>query len=191
MTRFWRADVLVEPHVVFGPGVSVGDGCVIHAFSHLEGADSGEQVSRSAPMPACVRARGWRPRRKVGNFVEIKKAEIGEGAKVNHLTYIGDAEIGPRANIGAGVITCNYDGFLKYRTRIGADAFIGSNSALVAPVEIGDRRLCRLGLGGDQRCRGGRVGSRARPAGRNRRLGGGFPQENGGVESGEEPDWQN
>lgn len=138
------ADVLVEPHVVFGPGVSVGDGCVIHAFSHLEGATLANNVT-IGPYARLRPGARLATRAKVGNFVEIKKAEVGEGAKVNHLTYIGDAEIGPRANIGAGVITCNYDGFLKYRTRIGADAFIGSNSALVAPVEIGDRAFVGSG----------------------------------------------
>ena len=117
-------------------------------------------------MRVCGPARSWRQGARIGNFVEIKQAEIGEGAKVNHLTYIGDAAIGARANIGAGTITCNYDGFLKYRTTIGADAFIGSNSSLVAPVEIGDGRLCRLRLGGDEKCRGGRAGRRARAASR-------------------------
>ena len=88
-------------------------------------------------MPGCGPARCWAEARKVGNFVEIKKAVLGEGAKANHLTYLGDAEVGAGANIGAGTITCNYDGFFKYRTVIGAGAFIGSNSALVAPVTIG------------------------------------------------------
>ena len=106
--------------------------------SRISKARRSPRTSPSAPTPGCGPARNWRSGRAVGNFVEIKQADIGEGAKVNHLTYIGDASIGARANIGAGVITCNYDGFLKYRTTIGADAFIGSNSALVAPVEIGD-----------------------------------------------------
>jgi bifunctional UDP-N-acetylglucosamine pyrophosphorylase / glucosamine-1-phosphate N-acetyltransferase len=131
------ADVLVEPHVVFGPGVSVGDGCVIHSFSHLEGATLAKNVA-IGPYARLRPGARLSEKARIGNFVEIKQAEIGEGAKVNHLTYIGDASVGPRANIGAGVITCNYDGFLKYRTTIGADAFIGSNSALVAPVEVGD-----------------------------------------------------
>jgi bifunctional UDP-N-acetylglucosamine pyrophosphorylase / glucosamine-1-phosphate N-acetyltransferase len=131
------SDVLVEPHVVFGPGVTVGDGSVIHSFSHLEGATLAKNVV-IGPYARLRPGANLADKARIGNFVEIKKADIGEGAKVNHLTYIGDASIGPRANIGAGVITCNYDGFLKYRTRIGADAFIGSNSALVAPVEIGD-----------------------------------------------------
>ncbi|MCW2276013.1 bifunctional UDP-N-acetylglucosamine diphosphorylase/glucosamine-1-phosphate N-acetyltransferase GlmU [Rhodoblastus acidophilus] len=138
------ADVLVEPHVVFGPGVTVADHVVIHAFSHLEGATLAEKATigpYARLRPGANLARGA----KVGNFVEIKKAEIGEDAKVNHLTYIGDATIGPRANIGAGVITCNYDGFLKYRTEIGADAFVGSNCSLVAPVKIGDGALVGSG----------------------------------------------
>jgi bifunctional UDP-N-acetylglucosamine pyrophosphorylase/glucosamine-1-phosphate N-acetyltransferase len=138
------ADVLVEPHVVFGPGVTVGDHVVIHAFSHLEGATLADNVSigpYARLRPGANLAKGAR----VGNFVEIKKSDIGEGAKVNHLTYIGDSSIGARANIGAGVITCNYDGFLKYRTEIGADAFIGSNCALVAPVKIGAGALIGSG----------------------------------------------
>jgi len=137
-------DVLVEPHVVFGPGVTIGDHVVIHAFSHLEGATLADKVSigpYARLRPGANLAKGA----KVGNFVEIKKAEIGEGAKVNHLTYIGDSSIGARANIGAGVITCNYDGFFKYRTEIGADAFIGSNCSLVAPVRIGAGALVGSG----------------------------------------------
>jgi bifunctional UDP-N-acetylglucosamine pyrophosphorylase / glucosamine-1-phosphate N-acetyltransferase len=129
-------DVTVEPHVVFGPGVRVADGATIRAFSHLEGATVGEgcEVGPYARLrPGAVLGRGA----KVGNFVEVKKAVLGEGAKANHLSYIGDAEVGAGANIGAGTITCNYDGFFKYRTSIGAGAFIGSNSALVAPVSIG------------------------------------------------------
>ena len=137
-------DVIVEPHVVFGPGVTVGDHVTVHAFSHLEGATLADKVSigpYARLRPGANLARGA----KVGNFVEIKKAEIGEGAKVNHLTYVGDATIGARANIGAGVITCNYDGFLKYRTEIGADAFVGSNCSLVAPVKIGAGALVGSG----------------------------------------------
>ncbi|WP_253339378.1 bifunctional UDP-N-acetylglucosamine diphosphorylase/glucosamine-1-phosphate N-acetyltransferase GlmU [Sphingobium sp. OAS761] len=129
-------DVVVEPNVVFGPGVSVADGAVIHAFSHLEGA----RVASGAAIGPYARLRPGAdigPKAKVGNFVEIKKSSLGEGAKANHLSYIGDATVGADANIGAGTITCNYDGFLKYRTEIGAGAFIGSNSALVAPASIG------------------------------------------------------
>ncbi|PLX42114.1 MAG: bifunctional N-acetylglucosamine-1-phosphate uridyltransferase/glucosamine-1-phosphate acetyltransferase [Hyphomicrobiales bacterium] len=130
-------DVTVEPNVVFGPGVRIGDGVQIKAFSHLEGAD----VEDGAVLGPFARLRPGAhigAGAKVGNFVEIKKSEIESGAKVNHLTYIGDAVVGAGANIGAGTITCNYDGFNKYQTRIGAGAFIGSNSALVAPVSIGD-----------------------------------------------------
>ncbi|VXC78989.1 bifunctional UDP-N-acetylglucosamine diphosphorylase/glucosamine-1-phosphate N-acetyltransferase GlmU [Sphingomonas sp. 8AM] len=129
-------DVTIEPNVVFGPGVSVADGATIRAFSHLEGAMVGARADvgpYARLRPGAVLAESA----KVGNFVEIKKATVGVGAKVNHLSYIGDAEVGARANIGAGTITCNYDGFFKYRTVIGEGAFVGSNSALVAPVTVG------------------------------------------------------
>jgi bifunctional UDP-N-acetylglucosamine pyrophosphorylase / glucosamine-1-phosphate N-acetyltransferase len=129
-------DVTVEPHVVFGDGVAVADGAMIHAFCHIEGATigSGAHIGPFARIrPGTVLAE----KTKVGNFVEIKKANVGKGAKVNHLTYVGDAQVGAGANIGAGTITCNYDGFGKYQTVIGEGAFIGSNSALVAPVSIG------------------------------------------------------
>ena len=134
-TRVGR-DVLIEPDVFFGPGVSIADGATIRAFSHIEGASVGEgaEVGPYARLrPGAVLGE----KSKVGNFVEVKKATLGKGAKANHLTYLGDAEIGAGANIGAGTITCNYDGFFKYRTVIGEGAFIGSNSALVAPVTIG------------------------------------------------------
>lgn len=137
-------DVLIEPNVVFGPGVTVEDKAVIHAFSHLEGAHvkSGAEIGPYARLrPGAEVGQGA----KVGNFVEMKKAVLGPGAKANHLSYIGDAEVGPGANIGAGTITCNYDGFFKYKTRIGAGAFIGSNSALVAPVSIGDGAIVGAG----------------------------------------------
>lgn len=129
-------DVLVEPNVFFGPGVDVADRVTIHGFSHIEGARiaSGATVGPYARLrPGTVLGEGA----KVGNFVETKKAVLGKGAKANHLTYLGDADVGAGANIGAGTITCNYDGFFKYRTSIGEGAFIGSNSALVAPVAIG------------------------------------------------------
>jgi bifunctional UDP-N-acetylglucosamine pyrophosphorylase/glucosamine-1-phosphate N-acetyltransferase len=129
-------DVLIEPHVVFGPGVQVADGAVIHAFSHLEGAEVGPKAT-VGPYARLRPGARLADKAKVGNFVEIKAAEIGAGAKVSHLTYIGDASVGAEANIGAGTITCNYDGFFKYRTTIGAGAFVGSNSSLVAPVTIG------------------------------------------------------
>ncbi|MFT3965307.1 MAG: bifunctional UDP-N-acetylglucosamine diphosphorylase/glucosamine-1-phosphate N-acetyltransferase GlmU [Sphingobium sp.] len=137
-------DVTVEPHVVFGPGVVVEEGATIHAFSHLEGATvrSGADIGPYARLrPGADIGEGAR----VGNFVEIKKATLARGAKANHLSYIGDASVGEAANIGAGTITCNYDGFLKYRTEIGAGAFIGSNSALVAPVRIGDGAIVGAG----------------------------------------------
>jgi bifunctional UDP-N-acetylglucosamine pyrophosphorylase/glucosamine-1-phosphate N-acetyltransferase len=129
-------DVTVEPHVVFGPGVEIADGATIRAFSHIDGAKIG---ARAIIGPFARVRPGTRlaERTKVGNFVEIKNADIAEGAKVNHLSYVGDASIGARANIGAGTITCNYDGFGKHRTEIGEGAFIGSNTALVAPVIVG------------------------------------------------------
>ncbi|MHB2166171.1 bifunctional UDP-N-acetylglucosamine diphosphorylase/glucosamine-1-phosphate N-acetyltransferase GlmU [Alsobacter sp. R-9] len=130
-------DVIVEPHVVFGPGVTVEGPATIHAFSHLEGAS----VAAGASVGPFARLRPGAklgPAAKVGNFVEIKNADVGAGAKVSHLTYVGDATVGSGANLGAGTITCNYDGYGKYRTVIGEGAFIGSNSSLVAPVTIGD-----------------------------------------------------
>lgn len=130
-------DVTIEPNVVFGPGVSVESGAVIHSFSHVEGAQvgAGAEIGPYARLrPGAKLGEGS----KVGNFTEVKKAEIGAGAKVNHLSYIGDAFIGAHTNVGAGTITCNYDGINKHITRIGADAFIGSNTALVAPLTIGN-----------------------------------------------------
>ncbi|WP_310420462.1 bifunctional UDP-N-acetylglucosamine diphosphorylase/glucosamine-1-phosphate N-acetyltransferase GlmU [Mycoplana sp. BE70] len=135
-TRIDR-DVTIEPNVVFGPGVTVESGAVIHAFSHLEGAHVGAGAA-VGPFARLRPGANLGAEAKVGNFCEVKKAEIGAGAKVNHLTYIGDAFIGAGSNIGAGTITCNYDGINKHETRIGANTFIGSNSALVAPVTIGD-----------------------------------------------------
>jgi bifunctional UDP-N-acetylglucosamine pyrophosphorylase/glucosamine-1-phosphate N-acetyltransferase len=137
-------DVTVEPHVVFGPGVEVADGATIHAFSHIEGAIVGLKAS-IGPFARIRPGTRLGDRSKVGNFVELKKADVGDGAKVNHLSYIGDASVGARANIGAGTITCNYDGFGKYRTEIGAGAFIGSNTALVAPVSVGDGAIVGAG----------------------------------------------
>jgi len=137
-------DVTIEPNVVFGPGVSVADGATIHAFSHLEGATVGEDVSVgpfARLRPGAKLGKGSR----VGNFVEVKNAELGEGAKANHLTYLGDATVGAGANIGAGTITCNYDGYFKHRTVIGERAFIGSNSALIAPVTIGADAIVAAG----------------------------------------------
>jgi bifunctional UDP-N-acetylglucosamine pyrophosphorylase / glucosamine-1-phosphate N-acetyltransferase len=129
-------DVLIEPNVFFGPGVTVADHAKIRAFSHIEGATIGAhcEVGPYARLrPGAV----LEEKAKIGNFVEVKKSRLGKGAKANHLSYIGDADVGAGANIGAGTITCNYDGYFKYQTVIGAGAFIGSNSALVAPVKIG------------------------------------------------------
>lgn len=137
-------DVTVEPHVVFGPGVQVGDGATIHAFSHIEGASIGAKAS-IGPFARIRPGTRLAERTKVGNFVELKKATVGEGAKVNHLSYVGDTAVGARANIGAGTITCNYDGFGKYQTDIGEGAFIGSNTALVAPVRVGQGAIVGAG----------------------------------------------
>ena len=137
-------DVTVEPHVVFGPGVQIADGSVIHAFSHIEGAIIGAKAS-IGPFARIRPGTRLADKTKVGNFVELKKAEIAEGAKVNHLSYVGDASVGACANIGAGTITCNYDGFGKHQTVIGEGAFIGSNTALVAPVVIGEGAIVGAG----------------------------------------------
>ena len=137
-------DVTVEPHVVFGPMVEVADGASIKAFSHIEGALIGARAS-VGPFARIRPGTRLSDQAKVGNFVELKNALVGRGAKVNHLSYVGDAEVGEGANIGAGTITCNYDGFDKHRTVIGAGAFIGSNSALVAPVIIGDGAVVGAG----------------------------------------------
>lgn len=129
-------DVTVHPHVVFGPAVAVASGAQIRSFSHLEGCI----IEREAIVGPFARIRPGtivRASAHVGNFVELKNVSLGPGAKVNHLTYLGDATVGARTNVGAGTITCNYDGFLKHRTEIGDDAFIGSNVALVAPITVG------------------------------------------------------
>jgi bifunctional UDP-N-acetylglucosamine pyrophosphorylase / glucosamine-1-phosphate N-acetyltransferase len=131
------ADVIVEPHVVFGPGVRVASGARIRAFCHLEGTVVGE----GCEIGPYARLRGGTvlsPNVKIGNFVETKNTVMGDGAKASHLAYLGDGKIGADANIGAGTIFCNYDGFFKYETQVGAGAFVGSNSALVAPVTIGE-----------------------------------------------------
>jgi len=134
-TKFGH-DVTVEPNVVFGPGVTMDDNAVIRAFSHLEGAHVGKGAS-VGPFARLRPGARLGAKSRVGNFVEVKEAEIGEGAKANHLAYIGDGRVGDGANIGAGTIFCNYDGTAKHRTEIGKGAFIGSNSALVAPVKVG------------------------------------------------------
>lgn len=138
------ADVVIEPNVIFGPGVSIASGTIIYGHSHIEGAQIGAnaKVGPFARLrPGSVLEEGS----KVGNFVEMKKTTLGKGAKANHLTYLGDTEVGEGANIGAGTITCNYDGYFKYKTVIGKGAFIGSNSALVAPVTIGDGAIVGAG----------------------------------------------
>lgn len=138
------ADSLIGPHVVFGPGVCIAAGVEIKAFSHLEGC----VVRTGAVVGPYARLRPGAEVDEdahVGNFVELKATRLGKGAKANHLAYLGDAEIGPGTNIGAGTITCNYDGKAKHKTRIGGRAFIGSNTALVAPVEIGEGALVAAG----------------------------------------------
>ena len=137
-------DTVIEPNVVFGPGVTVESGATIRAFSHLEGC----HVSRGSVVGPYARLRPGTElseNTKVGNFVEIKNAVVSEGAKVNHLSYIGDATIGARSNIGAGTITCNYDGVFKHQTTIGEDVFVGSNTMLVAPVTVGDAAMTGSG----------------------------------------------
>ena len=137
-------DAVIEPNVVFGPGVTVESGARIRAFSHLEGC----HVSRGGIIGPFARLRPGAELAEdvhIGNFVEIKNAEIAEGAKINHLSYIGDASVGQRTNIGAGTITCNYDGVFKHRTEIGANVFIGSDTMLVAPVRVGNNAMTATG----------------------------------------------
>ena len=137
-------DALIEPNVVFGPGVTVETGARIRAFSHLEGC----HVARGAIVGPYARLRPGTELSedvKIGNFVELKNATLADGAKVNHLSYIGDAKIGAASNVGAGTITCNYDGVLKHQTEIGARVFIGSNTMLVAPVKLGDDAMTASG----------------------------------------------
>lgn len=137
-------DALIEPNVVFGPGVTVESGATIRAFSHLEGC----HVSRGGIVGPYARLRPGAELAedvRIGNFVEIKNAQVAEGAKINHLSYVGDAYVGAAANLGAGTITCNYDGVMKHHTHIGARAFIGSNTMLVAPVTVGDGAMTGSG----------------------------------------------
>ena len=169
-TKFGK-DVTIEPNVVFGPGVTVEDGATIRAFSHLEGAHVGKGA-RVGPFarlrPGAVLGEDVH----IGNFVEVKQATIEAGAKANHLAYIGDARVGEGANIGAGAITCNYDGIDKHRTDIGKDAFIGTNSSLVAPVKIGDGAYIGSGSVVTKDVPDGRAGAGARRAGQQSGLGG-------------------
>ena len=135
-TRLGR-DVVVEPNVVFGPGVKVEEGARIKAFSYLEGAHVGQGAS-VGPFARLRPGAKLGSNVRIGNFVEVKNSTFDEGAKANHLSYVGDAHVGAKANLGAGTITCNYDGFAKHRTDIGKGAFVGSNTALIAPVKIGE-----------------------------------------------------
>jgi len=142
-TKFGQ-DVVVEPNVVFGPGVIVGDNVVIHAFSHLTEVT----IDNGASVGPFARIRGGahlKENVKIGNFVEVKKSTLDKGSKVNHLSYIGDASVGAATNIGAGTITCNYDGFDKHKTQIGSGVFVGSNSTLVAPVTLEDGSFVAAG----------------------------------------------
>ncbi len=129
-------DVVIEPNVFFGPGVTVADGAVVKAFSHVERAKIGPKAT-VGPFARLRPGTDIGANARVGNFVEVKNSVLEEGVKAGHLSYLGDSHIGAEANIGAGTITCNYDGFDKHKTEIGAGAFIGSNAALVAPVSIG------------------------------------------------------
>jgi bifunctional UDP-N-acetylglucosamine pyrophosphorylase / glucosamine-1-phosphate N-acetyltransferase len=134
-TKFGK-DVTIEPFVVIGPGVSIADGAVIHSFSHIVETSIGRKAS-VGPYARLRPGTSLGDGARIGNFVETKAATLDAGVKVNHLSYIGDAEVGANANIGAGTITCNYDGFSKHKTLIGKGAFVGTNSSLVAPVKIG------------------------------------------------------
>ena len=138
------ADAIIEPNVFFGRKVKIGKGAHVHAFCHLEGAEIGEGAA-IGPFARFRPGSKLGRKVKIGNFVEVKNATLGDGAKASHLSYIGDIDVGPRTNIGAGTIVCNYDGFNKYRSTIGADAFIGSNTALVSPVTVGDRAYTGTG----------------------------------------------
>jgi bifunctional UDP-N-acetylglucosamine pyrophosphorylase/glucosamine-1-phosphate N-acetyltransferase len=145
-------DVLIEPYVVFGPGVTIADNVTVRAFTHMVGTDrkskSGVRLAPGSEVGPYARLRPGTELGEnvhIGNFVEVKNARLESGAKANHLTYLGDADIGRDANIGAGTITCNYDGFNKHKTEIGAEAFIGSNTALVAPVKVGPGAIVGAG----------------------------------------------
>ena len=138
------ADVVIEPNVIFGPGVTIADNATIRAFSHVEGAT----IAAGAVIGPFARLRPGAeigPKARVGNFVEMKNTRLGAGAKANHLAYVGDATVGAGANIGAGTITCNYDGYDKTRTEIGANVFVGSNATLVAPLAIGEGAFVAAG----------------------------------------------
>jgi bifunctional UDP-N-acetylglucosamine pyrophosphorylase/glucosamine-1-phosphate N-acetyltransferase len=137
-------DVVIEPNVFFGPGVKVRRGARIHAYCHFEQTEVGENAE-IGPFARFRPGAKLGRKVKIGNFVEVKNSTFGEGAKASHLAYVGDTDVGARSNLGAGTITCNYDGFDKYRTTIGEDAFIGSDTSLVAPVKVGDRAYTGTG----------------------------------------------
>jgi len=137
-------NVTIEPYVVIGSKVKIGNNVIIKSFSHLESCRIENKVEigpYARIRPSTILKEGS----KVGNFVEVKKSTIGKKSKVNHLTYIGDTQIGKSVNVGAGTITCNYDGQKKYKTKIKNNAFIGSNSSLVAPVTIGEKSIVGAG----------------------------------------------
>ena len=136
-------DVIIQPYVVFGPGVNVHKYSIIQSFSHVEGAEI--EAAKIGPFARLRPGANLREGAKIGNFVEVKNSVVGAGAKLNHLSYIGDCEIGEKANVGAGAITCNFDGFSKQKTRIGRGAFVGSNACLVAPVEVGEAAIVGAG----------------------------------------------
>jgi bifunctional UDP-N-acetylglucosamine pyrophosphorylase/glucosamine-1-phosphate N-acetyltransferase len=138
------ADAVIEPNVFFGKGVKIGRGARIHAYCHFDHTEVGEGAA-IGPFARFRPGSKLGKNVKIGNFVEVKNSVFAEGAKANHLAYVGDTDVGARANIGAGTIVCNYDGFEKYRSTIGADAFIGSNTALVSPVTIGERAYTATG----------------------------------------------
>ncbi|HEY1095728.1 MAG TPA: bifunctional UDP-N-acetylglucosamine diphosphorylase/glucosamine-1-phosphate N-acetyltransferase GlmU [Alphaproteobacteria bacterium] len=137
-------DVIIEPNVFIGPGVSIAKNAHIKAFSHIEGATIGEGAE-VGPFARLRPGTTLAEKAKAGNFVEIKNATIGAGSKISHLTYVGDATIGTKCNIGAGVVTCNYDGFSKFKTTIGDNAFVGAHSTLIAPVTVGDNAITAAG----------------------------------------------
>ncbi len=138
------SDVIIHPHVVFGPGVSIAKNVEVKPFSNLEGVKIAENVA-IGPFARIRPGTKIESAARIGNFVEVKNSHIKHGAKINHLSYVGDSDVGDEANIGAGTITCNYDGYNKAKTKIGKKAFIGSNSALIAPVEIGDNAIVGAG----------------------------------------------
>ncbi len=171
-------DVVIEPNVFFGPGVTVEDGAEIKANCHFERARIGRGCARR-PVRAPAPGAELGAKVHVGNFVEVKNSTLGVGAKANHLSYLGDGTVGAGANIGAGTIFCNYDGFFKHRTEIGEGAFVGSNTSLVAPVKIGEGAYIGSGSVITKNVRRRRPGARAHQPGGASRLGGEIPRHDG------------